>query len=389
MTTTQQKNKKYYEKENQHIVEEIRITKDLTQETTKGYRVALSQYSEYHQQTIQELLDEADNEEEQHIRMKRRKIKHRIISFRQHLLQQGKKPSTINTHTSRIKATYRFYEIELPDIPKLKSNTHETIEDLPTKKHIRKALQNTNNLGLKALILFMSSSGTARQEASSITVQDFINATSQYHNEVNIKNVVQILENKDNIVPTFHIVRQKTQYPYITFCSPEATQAILLYLKHRIHPTTYYLRITEPLTPDSKLFHFALESINKHFQRLNDKLGWGWKGTRRFFHPHALRKFFATELLKTDMDSMTIDFLSGRTISSTHQAYFKADPKRLKQKYMQFMNQLLINEKIVYKDVKSYELEELEQYRAKENELNERLRNVERMFEDWKRFSTP
>ena len=386
MTTTQH-NKKYYINKNKSIVEEIKTTKDLANNTTKAYTLALSQYSEYHQQTIQELLDEADNEEEQHIRMKHRKIKQRIISFRQHLLQQGKKPSTINTYTGRIKATYRFYEIEIPDIPKLKTNSHETIEDIPTKKHIRKALQNTNNLGLQALILFMSSSGTARQEASSITIQDFIDATKEYHQETSIENVIQVLEKKDNIVPTFHIVRQKTQYPYITFCSPEAVQSILLYLKHRIKPS--FRTHNEPITPNSKLFHFSRITINKHFQRLNDLLGWGWKGTRRFFHPHALRKFFATELIKTDMDSMTIDFLSGRAISSTHQAYFKADPKRLKQKYMQFMNQLLINEKIVYKDVTSYELEELEQYRAKENELNERLKNVERMYEDWKRFSTP
>lgn len=378
-------NTQYYQKENKLIVDEISQTKDLAKNTQKSYTTSLSQYSTYHQMTMQELLDEADKEEEQNIRMKRRNIKKRILSFRQYLINQKRQPLTINTHISKIQSTYRFYEIETPIIPNVKNTQHELIEDIPTKKHLKTALETTNNIGLQALILFMSSSGTSRNEALSITVQDFMNATSEYHNEVTIPHMIQKLEKQDNIVPTFQLYRKKTHYPYITFCTPEATSKILLYLKYRYNQEYHKVGILKktPLTPESKLFHFNQRVVNKNFERLNDKLGWGTKGTRRFFHPHALRKFFATELLKSDMDSMTIDFLSGRTISKTHQAYFKADPQRLRQKYMQFMNNLMINEEITYRDITSAELQELEYYREKDKQRDEQIARLEQMIKNY------
>ena len=69
MTTTQ------YKKINKHIIDEIATTKNLAKNTILTYTTALNQYSAYHQQAMQELLDEADDEEEQGIRLKRRKIK--------------------------------------------------------------------------------------------------------------------------------------------------------------------------------------------------------------------------------------------------------------------------------------------------------------------------
>jgi len=375
----------YYKEKNQQIVDEITLTKNLAKNTTLLYIQTLSQYSTYHQQTMQQLLDEADNEEENGIRMKKRKIKNRLLTYKQHLTQQQKQPTTINTRLSVIQATYKFYEIETPHIPQVQNTTHEVIEDIPTKQHIRTALETTNNLGLQAIILFMSSSGTSRNEALSITIQDFIQATKQYHHETTIENVINTLQQQNNVIPTFQLYRQKTHYPYITFCSPEATQKILTYLQHRINHEFYKAGMvpTSVFTTnlDDKLFHFSHGALNKHFSRLNDKLGWGWKGTRRFFHPHALRKFFATELLKSDLDSMTIDFLSGRRISKTHEAYFKADPQKLKQKYMMFMNNLMINEEVVYNEITNKQLEELEHYRKKEKRRDKKIMELEQMLQ--------
>lgn len=371
-----QYNTKNYKEINQPIIEEMKITKDLSHNTIRSYTNALNQYSTYHQQSIQQLLEEADNEEEQRIRLKHRKIKQKLLNFRQHLINQEKQPLSVNTIMNRIIATYHFYEIETPRLPSLKNTNHELIEDIPTKEHIRTALQTTNNIALQALILFMSSSGSAKNETLSITIQNFIDATREYHHEATIENVIQALEKRDDVVPTFQLYRKKTHYPYITFCTPEATKKIITYLRYRIQRN-------KGLTPEDKLFHFQSEVINKHFIRLNDRLGWGWKGSSRFFHPHALRKFFATELLKSDMDSMTIDFLSGRKISSTHEAYFKADPQKLKQKYISFMNNLMINEEIVYRDVTTSELAELEVLREKEKARDEKIRRMEQMLNEY------
>lgn len=39
---------------------------------------------------------------------------------------------------------------------------------------------------MKAIILFMSSSGCARRETLNLTVMDYMNATKEYHNTDNI-----------------------------------------------------------------------------------------------------------------------------------------------------------------------------------------------------------
>ena len=62
---------------------------------------------------------------------------------------------------------------------------------------------------MKAIILFMSSSGCARRETLNLTVMDYMNATKEYHNTDNIMEMIDVLNNIDNVVPTFNILRQK------------------------------------------------------------------------------------------------------------------------------------------------------------------------------------
>jgi len=370
----------YYQQKNKEIIDEIVQTKNLAEATQRVYTHAAANYSYSQDMTMQDLLDEADEEEDQRIRMKRRKIKKRMISYKEYLIQEKKEPQTINIYLGKIKALYRFFEIETPTIPPITDTTHELIEDIPNKKHIRIALETTNNLRVQALILFMSSSGTSVNETTSLTIQNFIDATKDYHHESSIINVINSLETQEAVVPTFQLYRKKTHYPYLTFCTPEATQKIVQMLKSRIYKNP-------ELSGEDALFYRNRGTISKHFIRLNDKLGWGRKRNHAFFHPHALRKFFATELLKSDMDSMTIDFLSGRTISKTHQAYFKADPQKLKNKYTQFMDNLMINEKLVYKDVTSNELQELEYYREKDKQRDKKLQELEKLLMEYVHLS--
>ncbi|PAV07557.1 tyrosine-type recombinase/integrase [Methanosphaera cuniculi] len=317
---------------NEEILNEYFMERNLGKKTRKSKRGVLNKYSRFNKMTLQELLDEADIEEEQGIRMKKRKIKQRINNFKKYLIKNELSSTTINTQLTIIKSFYRHYDIEIPNIISIKKEVHETIKDIPTKKDIKNVLESTNNLKHKAIILFMFSSGCARNEVSNITIGDFIEATKDYHDETNIKKVIEVLENKNYIVPTFQIVRKKTNTPYFTFCTPEATNAIIRYLKGNLRC----------MDKESPLFGMDVGGIGGMFIRLNDKLNLGWKKNRRFFHSHSLRKAFATTLYNSNLDPMTIDFLSGRSIDSTHDAYFKADPEKLKNKYMYFMDKLTV-----------------------------------------------
>lgn len=360
-------------KEIMEILTEIKMQKGWTNTTLKNYKNILLSYTRYHTETIKALLNEADAEEEDRIRMKHRKIKQRILTYRQHLIDDGKQVSTINRYVSAILTFYTLNEIEPPRITGLTNRTHETIEDIPTRKHIKQALENTGNTQLQAMILFLSSSGCSRTEMINITVQDFIDATKEYHNETQLQNVLNVLKRRDDVIPMFHLVRQKTNYPYYCFCTNEATQKIILHLEQRLS--------RKELQPTDSLWTMKKESVTDLFNALNNRMGWGYVNTHGFFHPHALRKYFATQLLKADCDAMTIDFLSGRHINTTQEAYFKADPLKLKNKYMYYMHNLSIREHNQYTSINSKEKEELKALKLEREMDKQRLRDVERKLE--------
>ena len=63
------------------ILENFVQSRNLKPRTKKGYRYSLKQYTDFHQMTLQELLEEAETEEEQGIRWKHRKLKTRHLRF--------------------------------------------------------------------------------------------------------------------------------------------------------------------------------------------------------------------------------------------------------------------------------------------------------------------
>lgn len=332
----------------EEYLQELQQLRNLSDSTLSRYKIDLKHYTKYTGMTLEQLLEEADDEEEQRIRMRKRKIKTHMLGLQQQLLTYNFEPSTVKTILSRIKAFYRTYDIEIPQIRTVGKESTETLEDIPTLEHIRVA-SSTNNLKHKALILFMASSGTGSKETLNITVQDFIDATSDYHHETNIQNVLDVLSNKKNIIPTFHLRRFKTNHNYYTFCSPEASEAILMYLKTR-----------KNLKPDSKLFDITGKGLVMVFQRINEKYNWGWKKTRRFFHAHSMRMFFATQLTKAGLDYLIIQWLSGRAVPATTATYFKPSPDKLKKEYMKVVDKVSVSKVDVY-DVKSEEFMHIEE----------------------------
>ena len=210
--------------------------------------------------------------------------------------------------------------------------------DLPTREHIKQALEIVP-INLKAIILFMSSSGTAKAETLSLTVEQFVNGTKEYHNRGSIKHVLDTLENKTNVVPIFYLRRIKTDKFYYTFCSPEASYYIVKYLK-----TRHDLKLKD------KLFDFSNSLLLTRFQEINDKMNWGFKGKYRFFRSHTLRKFHASNL---GLSAEYIDSLQGRSKNMVHATYIKTNPTKLKEIYKSAMKNIMIyDNKIEKKKIK-------------------------------------
>ena len=320
------------------ILEDVSKIRNLASKTEQSYKNALNIYTQFQNKSFHDLLKEAEHEEELGIRWKKRKLKQRLINFRIYL-HKNYLISTSKVYFQRILTLYRHYEIEIHDLPPISTKSAKiskpiTFEDLPTKEIIKSAIKISNHI-MKAIILFISSSGCARRETLNLTVGDFIDATFEYHNTNNINDALFILTDLDFIIPTFRIKRQKTNKFYFTFCSQESSKAIVNYLINERRDLNY----------DDPLFNINLYYWNKYFNNINNELNLGKVGEYNRFRSHMLRKFHASSLYNEDngLSLSEIDALQGRSKNNTHSAYFMENPNSLKKKYVKILDALLIN----------------------------------------------
>lgn len=358
---------------NEEILEEIAMVRNHSLQSRKTYKRAINHYCQFNGLTMQELLDEADKEEENGIRWKRRKLKQRLLRYRQYLINNYKK-STVKSYFTSVLVVYRYYDIEIGNMPPLNDknlNLPEPIayKDLLTHEEIDLVLKNTN-AKFNAVILFMTSSGCARAETLSLTVQDFIDATREYHQAKNIVDVLNQLKGMDNVIPTFYLKRLKTNKYYYTFCSPEAVKAIINYLlTDRLYNSNHEVI----LEPSDKLFLFGRNYLVYALNQLNDDLGLGAAGTYNRLRTHMFRKFHASTLKKAGMSESDIDALQGRGKSSTRASYFYEDPQVLRDKYIECLPELVINDNVNILDFKAPEYQRLEE---ENKELKENLNGI-------------
>lgn len=324
---------------NEEIVQDIARIRNHAKNTTKGYRVTINQYSDFFRKSMQELLDEADEDEINQVRWKDRRLRERLISYREHLYskfnEKTAKKNMVILHT-----IYRTYEIEVHSLPYLSDKQviqtpPISFDDLLTKDIIKDAV-GIAKPNMRAIILFMSSSGAAKRETLSLTVGGFIKATSEYHSSSDIHDVLFELKGQKDVVPTWRIRRQKTNNYYYTFSSPESTEAIIYHL----------LNTKKTLDIKKNLFETNERYFHVMFKEINDKLKLGKVGYYIRFRPHMLRKFHASNLYKgtneNGLNMDTIDALQGRSKDKTRSSYFIEDPESLKQDYIKAMNKITI-----------------------------------------------
>lgn len=361
----------------EEIFQEFVTDRNFSYNTTRLYSYILGEYADLNNMSLKQLLNEADNEEEERIRAKNRNIVKRLKKYRKWKIQEKHAVSSIKNYFGKVKTFYKHFGIEIPYIPpiQLKNDVHVRYDDIPKLKHIKEALESTNNPKHQAIILFIATSGTANKETLSLTVKDFIKATKEYHNSTNIYDIIMDLEKQNDIIPLFEMYRTKTDYYYNTCCSHEAVGLILKYLKSK-----------DNIDDNDRLFDID-SSINllKIFQRINDKMGWGKVNHYNFFHPHALRKFHATII----EDIGLANTLQGRKADIITETYFKHNPKRIKEKYLEHLPKLTINKTEINilndegtKKLRKVEAELAEMKQNKEQEREEIISDVLKIIQD-------
>lgn len=324
----------------QELLQQFYNERNVKQATQKGYTASLTRWFEYtggRYSNLQENIDVYMKEEDEKIPMRNRSIKKEMLGFREWLLEDKliKSDKSARSYFSKVGTIFRHYGLEIPQLPQVKMEKGyvSSYNDLPTHDMIKTACEQSP-LDLKALILFMSSSGSAKAETLSITVEMFLTGCDEYLTEPanagNIDETLQALTDKHDIVPMIYLRRIKTDKWYYTCCSPEASYMIVESLKTRKN-----LKWTD------KLFDYTSSLILARFQEINDNNNWGHVGAYRRFRSHALRKFMASNIgLPRDQ----VDSFQGRSKDMIQEAYFKQDPKALKKIYLEAMHRVMIYE---------------------------------------------
>ena len=317
------------------------------------YKKAVKKYTEYFSMSLEDLLEEAELEEEQGIRWKKRKLKRRLLEFRQYLIENYTL-NTVKTTMTPILSIYKYYEIEIVEIPQInyksvKKPEPVTFKDLPDKEVIRQAI-NVATPEMKAIIYFMASSGCARRETLNLTINNYIDALSDYTKETDIYSIINNWDYDNNIVPTFKVLRQKTGKYYTTYCSPEAVNAINSYLISR----------KDPLKNESPLFKIEEDYLIVKFININNELGLGKVGSYNRFRSHMLRKFHASALYNDGMTLDKVNDLQGKAKNKTDASYFMTNPEDLKYEYIKHLSAITINQDVEKLSIKSPEFIEIE-----------------------------
>ncbi|WP_405309884.1 hypothetical protein [Methanobrevibacter sp.] len=305
--------------------------------STKKYKNHLKNYTNFNKMTLRELIDEADEEEENQIRMKRRKIRKRLIDFRTWMLIDRKfAGSTIKGNITSVKSFYRHHGIETPSLPNVvlndSPNDHIEFGDLPTIDTIRTAMESTKKQNHKALILFSACTGSGRKELANFTFQQFLDGVAPFcHNPKNAEDVINELDGKCEeleIIPVFKMKRFKTDYIYYTPVTPECLQVMINYLKSE----------GRGLKPEDRFFKLGEWGVSSVFEQTNDKFNWGKRGSIRFFSSHRVRKFHASAIEDTDF----ANYIQGRKPGVIKETYFKKDVNRVREEYKKHMHKFSI-----------------------------------------------
>lgn len=358
--------------EKETIFKEFCRDRNLAPGSVKLYKLALDKYTDFHGMSLEQLINEAEDEEDRIPRLRKRTITKRLSEFKEDLDSGKLSQNYVNHQLLLVRSFYGEFDIQLPRNRRRKTRSdrkEETIEDLPTMEEINKSLDKSNAV-YKAIILLMFSSGMSRSEVASLTFKHFYDGIPLKRLPKNLGELIDKLENEENLILYWKLKRVKTGKHYFTFSSPEASDRIFDYLTelHREYPDynpqpedTFFRPFNIPINP---------ESISQYFKRINRRAGLIKNRNSLTVRPHALRKLFATILEKNKFPHLYTRWLMGHSIDSTTASYFKADPEAVKQEYITILDHLT-TDKVEIKVVNQYE--DIKQEVKNIKEFNEEL----------------
>ena len=355
------------------ILERFYHERNSSPSTRTTYNRSVRYYEKLTGHTIEECLSICETEELDNISWRNSQTRQWILAYRE-WCYDNYNVSTAQLYLTAIITIYRHFEYTIPPLPYYSTKHSKrtppiNYNDLPDRQILSECLQVASPL-IRAIILFMSSSGMSRIDLLNLTIDDYLQATSDYHNhQESVKYAIKDMLNED-IVPIFHLNIKKTGQPYFTFCSHEACKSI----------NSYLLTRTEILTKNRPLFKINERYINMAFERLNAYFQLGKVGNYNRLRPHMLRKYHASQLAEAGMSTEHINILQGRKVTGVaHESYIRLNPEKLREEYIEALPYLVIEDINKFKTENTILREENNQYKLKEEKINNILERLEKL----------
>ena len=354
-----------------------------------------------------------------------------LNTFIDYCQETGIKTNSINNYLAQVLALLIFYGVKIPNIEKFKRQTPTW--NLLEKEDFKFIIQDSI-LSHASLIKHLESTGMRLRDALSITLGEYMAATSDYHNYADVNDFID--NAPQDMIATWDFIPEKTKkfnIQCITFSDPETNNLILQNL--RKIKDEYLPRLSREnglnlrLTKEDALFSsrkanykgpLASRSVSDMFYKKNKKLkehhiklikeaiDKGELAPEDFekevnkipkFHAHGCRKYFISTISKNCGDLRLCALMEGHTTPlATDAAYVKHDTQDVKEAYMIAIPDLSLEntETKVYTSEVRREMETKLDYLDKENEtlkekynekevevnqMNERLSKIEKLFE--------
>ena len=96
---------------NDELLKNFSISCNHAQGTFFSYELSLRKYCEYFRMSLKELLDEAEEDENNGVKWKHSRLKAKLVEYR-HYMYQHYAPGTVRKEMNCIKYFYKFYDIE-------------------------------------------------------------------------------------------------------------------------------------------------------------------------------------------------------------------------------------------------------------------------------------
>lgn len=359
-------------------VNQMFIRKNLSEKRKNHYEVTLNELYQMTGKTPSELINEAKEEQKPYLDnnqiifkdIEDRKITEYFYNYYQFLRNRELANNTINTKLTTFRAFYNEYDVELPKNIKLDLTTKILREgDIPNIDDIRRAVENATSLRNKAIITFMASTGISSGDVRTFKVSDFTRATEKYHNGDSIEDLLDDKQIKD-VIPCWYFKPEKTKKVgniCMTFNTPETSDLIIEYLKNRND-----LREDDCLFLSQYREGLQPSGVINLYKELNDKLFGRNEDAKRFFHAHAMRKFFKSTIAHNSSDYNKSKILTGHSISKIDMVYEELNEDIMKQFYMLLIPHLSIKDTEV-KTIKDEDFVHLEQELAQKDEKQAEL----------------